>query len=268
MNGKINQNGYLTLKYGDIKLIVKKSEAFVFYATFIADQYKDLKIKKNDIVIDFGANIGDFTVKAGKKLNGTGKIIAIEPGHENVELLKENLKLNKINNVEILECAITDKDGYSYLSGSDHGASVNDTYSYLGNKVKTITIDTLLSELGHLKNMVVKMDIEGAERYIFKNKEFIENTREIAVELHGKENIDEIPKILRDNNFKISKYNIKTEFKNTLKSILLHPYDFLKCEKKTNYIALKGAVETLREKNPMPSINREDFMLIYASRIE
>jgi FkbM family methyltransferase len=266
MARKINQNGYLTLKFGNIKLIVKKSESFVFYATFIADEYKDLKIKKNDVVIDFGANIGDFTVKAGKKLNGTGKIIAIEPNHENVELLKENLKLNKINNVEILECAISDKDGYSYLSGNDVGASVDDTYS--GNKVKTITIDTLLSQLGHIKNMVVKMDIEGAERYIFKNKEFIENTREIAIELHGKENIDEIPKILRYNNFKISKYNSKTEFKNTLKSILLHPYDFLMCEKKTNYIALKGAVETLRGKNPIPSINREDLMLIYASRIE
>lgn len=266
MDRKINQNGYLTLKFGNIKLIVKKSESFVFYATFIADEYKDLKIKKNDVVIDFGANIGDFTVKAGKKLNGTGKIIAIEPSHENVELLKENLKLNKINNVEILECAISDKDGYSYLSGNDTGATVDDTYS--GNKVKTITIDTLLSQLGHIKNMVVKMDIEGAERYIFKNKEFIENTREIAIELHGKENIDEIPKILRYNNFKISKYNSKTEFKNTLKSILLHPYDFLMCEKKTNYIALKGAVETLRGKNPIPSINREDLMLIYASRIE
>jgi len=68
MDRKINQNGYLTLKFGNIKLIVKKSESFVFYATFIADEYKDLKIKKNDVVIDFGANIGDFTVKAGKKL--------------------------------------------------------------------------------------------------------------------------------------------------------------------------------------------------------
>jgi len=266
MNGKVNKNEYLTLKYGKIKLVVKKSESFVFYATFIADEYKDLKIRKNDIVIDFGANIGDFTVKAGKKLNGTGKIIAIEPNHENVELLKENLKLNKINNVEILECAITDKDGYSYLFGNDVGASVTDIDT--GNKIKTMSINTLLNQLDHPKNVVVKMDIEGGERHIFKNKEFIESIREIAMELNGKENIDEIPKILRSNNFKIKKYSSKTEFKNTLKSILLHPYDFLKCEKKTNYIALKGAVGTLRGRNPIPCINREDLMLIYASRIE
>jgi len=34
------------LKYVKIKLVVKKSESFVFYATFIADEYKDLKNKK------------------------------------------------------------------------------------------------------------------------------------------------------------------------------------------------------------------------------
>jgi len=48
MNGKVNKNEYLTLKYGKIKLVVKKPESFIFYATYIADEYKDLKIKKND----------------------------------------------------------------------------------------------------------------------------------------------------------------------------------------------------------------------------
>jgi len=266
MNGKVNKNEYLTLKYGKIKLVVKKPESFVFYATYLADEYKDLKIKKNDIVIDFGANIGDFTVKAGKILNGTGKIIAVEPNHENVELLKENLKLNNIYNVEILECAVADKDGYSYLSGDDVDASLTDIDT--GNKIKTMSINTLLNQLGHPKNVVVKMDIEGGERHIFKNKEFIESIREIAVELHGKENIDEITKILRSNNFKIKKYDSKQEFKNTLRSILLYPYDFIQNEKKTKYIALKGALGALRKKNPLPSVNNEELMMIYASRTE
>ena len=146
--------------------------------------------------------------------------------------MKENLKLNKINNVEILECAITDKDCYSYLSGNDVGASHTDLDT--GNKIKTISTNTLLNQLDHPKNVVVKIYIGGGERYIFKNKEFIESLREIAMGLHGKENIDEIPKISRSNNIKIKKYNSKQEFKNTLKSILLHPYDFIENEKRQN----------------------------------
>jgi len=43
MNWKVNKNEYLTLKYGKIKLVVKKAESFVFYATYLADEFKDLK---------------------------------------------------------------------------------------------------------------------------------------------------------------------------------------------------------------------------------
>lgn len=266
MKGQI-ESAHLTLKYGKTKLVVKKSESFIFYATFIANEYKNLKIKKDDIVIDFGANVGDFTVKAGKLLNGTGKIIAVEPNHENVELLKENLKLNNINNVEIYECAITDRNGYSYLAGDDVAATVSDNINVEGIKIKTITIGSLLNELNHPTNIVVKMDIEGGEKYIFTSKEFVDSIREIAMELHGKVNIEVISKILRDNKFEIKKYNSREEFKNTLRSILLHPLDFLKCEKMTNYIALKGALSTFRGNNPVPSVNNMELMVINAKRI-
>lgn len=37
---------YIKLKYWKYQLIIKKEEKFVFYATFIADEYKNLQIKK------------------------------------------------------------------------------------------------------------------------------------------------------------------------------------------------------------------------------
>lgn len=245
--------------------MVKKKEVFIFYATFIANEYKNLKIKKNDIVIDFGANIGDFTVKAGKFLDNTGKITAIEPNHENVEILKKNLELNSIKNVEIFECAITDKNSYSYLNGDDVGAKVSDIDN--GNRIKTITIETLLDKLNHPKNMVIKMDIEGAEKYIFRNEEFVHNIREIAIELHGRENIETISKILQNNDFTIRKYKTIDELKNTLKFALLHPLSFMRIEKLSGYKAIKGAISTFKnKKNPIPSINNDELEIIYAFR--
>jgi len=209
--------------------------------------------------------VGDFTVKAGKLLSNTGKIIAIEPDHENVEITKMNLELNNIQNVEIMEVAITDKNGYSYLSGDGAGAEVSNNPTE--NKISTITVDCLLEKLHHPKGLVVKMDIEGGERYFFNNQEFVNSIREIAMELHGKENIETIPRILEKNNFKIKRYTIKNEFKNTLKSILLHPISFIHCERLSGYIAIKGAINTLKnKKNPIPSINNEELMVIYAYR--
>lgn len=245
--------------------MVKKEESFIFYATFIADEYRDLKIKKNDVVIDFGANIGDFTVKAGKLLNNTGKIIAIEPNHKNVEILKKNLELNNIKNVVIYESAITDKNGYSYLSGDGVAAEVLDNDN--GYRIKTICIEDLMDKLDNPKNLVIKMDIEGSEKYIFKNKDFVNNIKEIAMELHGKENIETITKILQNNNFHIKKYKTKDELINALRFALLHPLNFIRIEKSSGYIAIKGAISTFKNKNnPIPSINNDKLMVIYAYR--
>ena len=105
------------VKYGKIELLVRKKELFVFYATFIANENYKLKIRPGDTVLDFGANIGDFTLKASSMLRGKGRLIAIEPSHENVEILKANLEHNNIKNVEVYECAISDSDGFVYLEG-------------------------------------------------------------------------------------------------------------------------------------------------------
>jgi len=262
---KFGNSKTLLLRSGKTNLMVKKEEAFIFYATFIADEYKLLNIRENDIIIDFGANIGDFTFKVGRLLHNTGKIIAIVPNHNNVEILKKNLELNNIKNVKIIECAITDKNSYSYLKGDDVGAEVSDIEG--GTRVKTISIENLLDILDHPKNIVVKMDIEGGEKYIFTNDEFVDSIREIAVELQGKENIGTIPKILEANNFIIRKYETKDEIKNTIKFALLHPLIFIRAEKLSGYIAINGAISTLKNKtNPIPSINNDELEVIYACR--
>lgn len=134
-----------------------------------------------------------------------------------------------------------------------------------GIRIKTISIESLLHKLDHPKNMVIKMDIEGGEKYIFKNEEFVHNIKEIAMEMHGKENIQNIPKILENNNFIIKKYTAYDEFKNTLNSVLLHSLDFMKIEKLSGYIAINGAISTFKnKKNPVPSINNNELEVIYA----
>ena len=85
------------------------------------------------------------------------------------------------------------------------------------------------------------------------------------MEMHGKENIQNIPKILENNNLIIKKYTAYDEFKNTLNSVLLHSLDFMKIEKLSGYIAINGAISTFKnKKNPVPSINNNELEVIYA----
>jgi len=60
-------------------------------------------LKKNMKIFDIGANIGFYVLMESKLIGDNGKIVAVEPVPENLELLKKNLELNnnKINEFEI-----------------------------------------------------------------------------------------------------------------------------------------------------------------------
>ena len=48
-------------------------------------------------IFDVGANIGYYAIMS-KLVGDTGRIIAVEPSHTNVELLQRNLSLNSLEN--------------------------------------------------------------------------------------------------------------------------------------------------------------------------
>jgi len=59
-------------------------------------------VREGDTVIDGGANIGFFTVYLAHLVGPAGKVIAIEPGQNNIWKLEENVRINKLRNVEVV----------------------------------------------------------------------------------------------------------------------------------------------------------------------
>jgi len=61
------------------------------------------KLKAGDVVVDAGAGpCGVFTVFAAKAVGERGLVIAIEPERNNLENLKENIKINNLENVIVI----------------------------------------------------------------------------------------------------------------------------------------------------------------------
>ena len=63
-------------------------------------------IEKGDFVFDVGANIGAFTIPFAKKVGENGKVFTFEPQPNVHNLLKNNVKLNNLDNVELFQKGI------------------------------------------------------------------------------------------------------------------------------------------------------------------
>lgn len=173
-----------------------EADLSVFEEVFKDGDYKilDEKIKNaKTLIIDIGAHIGCFCVYAAV-LNPSVKILVFEPDERNFKLLKENLKLNGIRNVEAKNLAVSSKEGIRILNLSQDSPnhSFFDLKTKLSEKkVQTTTLSKILNKTAHIAYTapicdLIKMDCEGAEFEILQNlpSEDFALIRSIYIEYH------------------------------------------------------------------------------------
>jgi FkbM family methyltransferase len=112
-------------------------------------EYDFCGITKDSVVLDMGASVGGFTIMAAKRCK---HIYSVEPLH--AEILRENIRLNNINNCTILEYAV----GNTEMSGELSFGRIKKT-------VRFVTLKDLLMMIPE-KIDFMKCDIEGGEKYI------------------------------------------------------------------------------------------------------
>ena len=128
--------------------------------------------KKIRNIIDGGSNIGIETIRFANFFP-SAKIISIEPNKSNYDLLKKNTK--DYANIIALNAALYNKEKKIFLSNSQKNKSnnYNETFFIDNNKnnnseeVNGITILKILSENNIEGIDILKLDIEGAEKYLF-----------------------------------------------------------------------------------------------------
>ncbi len=64
-----------------------------------------------DTFLDVGCHYGIFSVLASKLVGPAGRVVAVEPHPESLEVLRENLVANHCENVEVLNVAFSDATG-------------------------------------------------------------------------------------------------------------------------------------------------------------
>jgi len=142
-------------------------------------------IKPGMTVFDVGANAGFYTLVFSRLVGEGGCVIAFEPDSDNMRLLRKHITLNKLENVSVVQAAVSDASvlaGFSLTGGAI--GRLEKKSSYL---VPTLRLDELLADGNLPPPDVIKMDVEGAEVLVLRGaKDFIEkNTCSWIVALHG-----------------------------------------------------------------------------------
>lgn len=162
---------------------------------------KEYKIQKGDIVVDVGANVGVFSIYAGKK---GAKVYSFEPNPQVFELLRENIRFNHLEDqVVAINAALGDtedkvdlfipnsskvyKEGSASISKQYVGGLIEILYDdFKVYKVQSKTLESFIKEFKLEKVDLLKMDCEGSELCIIKNSnpDVFEIIKNIAMETH------------------------------------------------------------------------------------
>ncbi|TDE04570.1 FkbM family methyltransferase [Flavobacterium hiemivividum] len=163
---------------------------------------------KSPVIIDAGANVGYTSLFFSNYFKDL-RIFAIEPSFSNVEIYRQNINFFKNNTAtKLYHRALSHKSSLTFTverNFRDRKDWSITTKEDVKGEVKGITIDDILKENSLEYISLLKIDVEGAERFLFTNNNdlsFLKNTKIVAIEIHDEYNCRiEIENILRRKGF-------------------------------------------------------------------
>jgi FkbM family methyltransferase len=132
-------------------------------------------LQPGSVVIDVGANLGEWTVPFARKVGPAGRVLAIEPAPRSAAALESTLTANALRHAEIVRCAIGDHDGVAQLAVPVVTSSRTDTGTarigpacagHDALQVPLRSLDSLAAEQDLPRLDLIKIDVEGHERKV------------------------------------------------------------------------------------------------------
>lgn len=130
-------------------------------------------IQKDWVCLDIGGCFGWYTVLFSQLVGEAGKVYVFEPVPDNRICLETNLIINACKNVELIPCALGEKNERTQIFLPLDGVSGSLRAHAMLTKCKIIdvevsTVDQLASAKGLQRLDFIKADIEGAEFLMLK----------------------------------------------------------------------------------------------------
>lgn len=166
----------------------RTSDSFVFYTIFCAKEYPHLSDSGIKTILDAGANAGYSSVYFAH-CYPDARIIAVEPEESNYEVLKDNVRYYE--NIRACKAALWSVHQTLHLRnpGSEKWefyVSDRSDPKAMGYEVESCTVVDVIEKEQWNTIDLIKLDIEGAERRLFKeHTEWLGRVHYIMMEIHG-----------------------------------------------------------------------------------
>jgi FkbM family methyltransferase len=134
-------------------------------------------LQPGSVVIDVGANLGEWTVAFARKVGAAGRVLAIEPTPRSAAALEATLAANALRQAEIVRCAIGEYDGNADLAVPIVTSARSDTgtarvgpacLGYEAVQIPLRRLDSLAVERTLDRIDLIKIDVEGHERRVLE----------------------------------------------------------------------------------------------------
>tara|TARA_R110000824_G_scaffold211022_5_gene396903 strand:+ start:1027 stop:1788 length:762 start_codon:yes stop_codon:yes gene_type:complete len=143
------------------------------------------------VAIDIGANVGGFAAYAHSVFE---KIYAFEPLEQHCDIMRGVFEELKIDNVEIIQKAVTGQSGDTLPLRVHHEHHSKDVtcadfehkdFVDASETCQTISLKDILTLIGAERISYLKIDCEGSEYEIFENFNEYDKIDLIAMEIHA-----------------------------------------------------------------------------------
>jgi len=170
-----NPNFDVTIENHDGKFLCRKGtdDARIVAEAFEHPLRRYFEEITQGIFVDVGANIGKYTIKVARQVGDNGRVISIEPESCNFEILKANIKLNRLSNVTLVNAACWNKNEKLklYLAQLPGDHSVKEPVSTDFVEVSALKLDDILKHLQIEYVSFIKIDAEGADGEVLEGAE-------------------------------------------------------------------------------------------------
>lgn len=173
------------------------------------------EVRRGDVVIDIGGNVGLFTILAATQVGEEGRVYVFEPSHNNFQRLQEHLVLNQIQNVICYNVGVADtcrqgilfepldEGAYSLFKDNALLFSNGENLEERTEVVSLVALKDIFDENNITTCNYLKIDCEGAEELILKAlpREYYSRIQKLVLEWHANINIDKLQGLIEDMGF-------------------------------------------------------------------